>query len=299
MSGVLVLDAPSSLGLRPASESVVPGCYQAPQVLRAAGLLAGLDVEDRGQVTPPAYDFSWDPSDGVRNSRSLQTYSVSLADRVESLLDAGFVAVLGGDCSILVGEALALRRRGRFGLAFIDGHGDFRHPGNGRIVAAAGEDLALVTGRGDARLMDLEGRGPSIREEDVLAVGMRPDDVYIDEMVREGIEVWTSARVRDAGNEAVLEAASARLDRPELHGFWIHLDVDVLDAAIMPAVDSPEPDGLDGDRLAGLLAWLVAHPQAAGMDVCIFDPDLDPDGTYAARLVEILRPALLAVASRP
>ena len=38
---------------------------------------------------------------------------------------------------------------GRIGLVFIDGHSDFRHPGNAPYVgAAAGEDLALVTGRG-------------------------------------------------------------------------------------------------------------------------------------------------------
>jgi arginase len=38
-----------------------------------------------------------------------------------------------------------------FGLAFIDGHSDFRHLGNSEFVgSAAGEDLAIVTGRGDA-----------------------------------------------------------------------------------------------------------------------------------------------------
>lgn len=28
-----------------------------------------------------------------------------------------------------------------------------------------------------------------------------------------------------------------------LDGFWIHLDVDILDATIMPAVDTPTPEG--------------------------------------------------------
>lgn len=45
------------------------------------------------------------------------------------VLDAGDVPiVLGGDCSILLGNLLALRRRGRHGLLFIDGHADFYQP---------------------------------------------------------------------------------------------------------------------------------------------------------------------------
>jgi arginase len=46
---------------------------------------------------------------------------------------------------------LVLRRIGRCGLAFIDGHSDLRHVGNSAGVGAApGEDLALVTGRGQS-----------------------------------------------------------------------------------------------------------------------------------------------------
>ena len=75
------------------------------------------------------------------------------------LIDRGRMPiVLGGDCSILIGCALSLRRRGRYGLALLDGHGDFRHPGNSDAVdAAAGEDLAIVSGRGEDRLVNLEG----------------------------------------------------------------------------------------------------------------------------------------------
>ena len=81
--------------------------------------------------------------------------------------------MLGGDCSILLGPMLALRRRGRYGLAYLDGHLDFRHPGNApELDAVAGEDLALVTGRGGA-LAELEGLRPLVRDADVVAIGPR------------------------------------------------------------------------------------------------------------------------------
>jgi hypothetical protein len=61
----------------------------------------------------------------------------------------------------LQGSTLALRRIGRYGLAFIDGHSDFRHVGNSAGVgAAAGEDVALVTERGQSDLTDLDGLRP-------------------------------------------------------------------------------------------------------------------------------------------
>ena len=56
--------------------------------------------------------------------------------------------MLGGDCSILLGNLLALRRRGRYGLLFVDGHADFYHPEANPNGEAASMDLAFATGRG-------------------------------------------------------------------------------------------------------------------------------------------------------
>jgi arginase len=95
--------------------------------------------------------------------------------------------------------------------------------------------------------------------------------------------------------EGIRTAATHILDRiarPELEGFWIHLDVDILDPEVLPAVDTPTPGGLTGGELSSLLAGLVHHAKAIGIDIGIFDPDLDPDGSYAHALVEVLRPAM-------
>jgi arginase len=60
----------------------------------------------------------------------------------------------------------------------------------------------------------------------------------------------------------------------------------VLDPEIMPAVDSPEPGGLTHQELAGLLEALASSELAVGMQLTIFDPDLDPDGRLAADLTD-------------
>ena len=79
-------------------------------------------------------------------------------------------------CSILLGSTLALRRRGRYGLLFIDGHADFYQPEANPNGEAASMDLALATGRGPDVLTNLEGRKPLVVDEDVVAFGFRDTD---------------------------------------------------------------------------------------------------------------------------
>jgi arginase len=288
---IAVIDAPSNLGLRPPAPGLVPGCAKLPGALRDHGLVRRLDAEDAGCVTAPRYDVrEWQPGSGVRNAKALRSYSVRLADRLELLTRSGkFMLVLGGDCSILVGIMLALRRSGPFGLAFVDAHSDFRHPGNSSDVgAAAGEDLALVTGRGQADLTAIEDRRPYVRDEDVAVIGLRSTDPAISELRSIGAGIADVEQIRRNGARVVAEEAVRRLGSPDVEGFWLHLDVDVLDAVLMPAVDSPEPNGLSWEELATVLDHLVASPTCIGMDVSIFDPDLDPDGRLAKEFTDLL-----------
>jgi arginase family enzyme len=76
-----------------------------------------------------------------------------------------------------------------------------------------------------------------------------------------------------------------------------HLDADVINPALMAAVDSPEPGGPTIKELADLLTPLVRHPRALGLELTIYDPGLDPDRSCAARLVSLLESVLLGVRS--
>jgi arginase len=77
----------------------------------------------------------------------------------------------------------------------------------------------------------------------------------------------------------------------ELEGFWIHLDADVLDDSIMPAVDyrlGGGGGGLSFSELSELLKTLVTSDHAVGMDITIFNPKLDLDGSITRRFVSSL-----------
>jgi len=283
-----VIDAPSNLGLRPPAPGKEPGVSGMPDALRRWNLEERLGATDGGQVKAPPYDPTWYPGFGVRNGEAIRDYSIRLADRVGEAVDRGELpVVLGGDCSILLGNMLALCRRGRYGLVFLDGHLDFRHPGNAPAVgAAAGEDLALATGRGDERLTDIEGLRPYVRDADVVAMGERGGEEEGSDILDTEITVWNLAALRVIGMDLAARRALERFERARLDGFWIHLDADVLDDRVMPAVDSPQPDGLSYAELVALVAPLLSSELATGIELTIFDPDLDPDGTIAHGLVD-------------
>jgi arginase len=298
---IAVLDAPSNLGLRPPTATSVPGCAKAPGALRDKGLITRLGARDAGCLTPPRYDpGDWRPGDGVAHAAEINAYSRALADRIGAIIDGGeFPVVLGGDCSILIGSGLAMHRLGeavggRIGLVFVDGHSDFRHPGNASYVgAAAGEDLALVTGRGQADLAAIERRRPYFRDVDVVVLGIRAQDEYRLDLQAAGIVTRPVPALRAEG--AARSAQWARDQLVDCAGYWVHIDVDVLDPAVMPAVDAPDPGGIAFPELELLLSGLVESPHCLGVEITVFDPDYDPDGRYAAEITSAVVAGLAPV----
>jgi arginase len=56
----------------------------------------------------------------------------------------------------------------------------------------------------------------------------------------------------------------------------------------MPAVDSRQPGGMTYAELGDILAELIRSHSAAGMEITILDPDLDPDGSVIDGFVTFL-----------
>jgi arginase len=205
--------------------------------------------------------------------------------------------VLGGDCSILLGNLLALRRSGRrHGLLFLDGHADFYQPAASQTGQAADMDLALSTGRGPVILTDIEGLRPLVRDEDVALLGHRDAAQALasgSQSLPDALFAQDLDELRRVGAHEAGRAAIEHLCRPELDGFWIHLDVDVLDDAIMPAVDYRLPDGLSWEELETILSAAMRSKRALGIDITIFNPKLDKDDHIARDLVSSLARGLV------
>jgi len=286
-----ILDAPTNLGLKPPSPGKEPGVKNMPGTLRAHGILQRLRAEDAGIVVPPAYAGGMDPAIGVRNATQIRDYSVLLADRIGQLLDQGsFPLVLGGDCSVLLGSALALRKRGRYGLLFVDGHSDLQTPASSQTGGAAGMDLALVTGLGPELLTDMQGRKPYIRPEDTILCGYRrpaPGEKS-PAAPQQPMAAFPLTLMQQCGFAQSIETAVAHLEAAPTLGFWVHMDMDVLAKEWMFAVDSPEPGGMTPQELSTLLRRAVNSQRCTGMEITIYDPTLDPSGAGADLIINLL-----------
>ena len=257
--------------------------------------MSELRAEYGGRVSPLSYSSERDKSTLLLNPDSISEFSLRLADAITLVLHKKrFPLVLGGDCSILIGSLLALRRLGTFGLFFIDGHADFYQPQASPTGEVADMDLAIVSGRGPNVLTNIEGLKPLVQDNDIIVFGYRDAEQsagYGSQDVRDtNMHVFDLTNVRKFGT--ITAAASHAVDiltNNELEGFWIHLDADVLDDLIMPAVDYRlGGGGLSFTELSELLKALLSSGRAVGMNITIFNPRLDLDGSIARGFVSSL-----------
>ncbi|CAM3925853.1 arginase family protein [Bordetella muralis] len=285
-----ILEAPSTLGL------ATDGVECLPDRLLELGLAQRIRARRAGRLAVPPKNPTPDPTTGVLNAEAIAAWSPQLADAVEAILDAReFPVVLGGDCTIVLGSMLALRRRGRYGLFFIDGNADFFQPEAEPNGEGASMDLAWVTGHGPSHLTDIEGRGPLVRPEDAVAFAYRDhkdQEEYGSQPLPKALKAIDLPAVRAKGIEAAAREAVDHLTREELDGFFIHLDADCLDDGIMPAVDFRVPEGLSWDALSTTLRIALASGKAVGIEITIYNPLLDEDGSAGRGLADVVAAAL-------
>jgi arginase len=296
-----ILEAPSILGLR------------SNGVDRLASTLLGNGFAERvnaphgarhaGRIEPFERSGKRDSTTSTLNAGEIAAWTPQLADAMARVLDRDeFPLVLGGDCSILLGTTLALKRRGSYGLLFIDGHADFYQPEANPNGEAASMELGFATGYGPALLADIEGRRPLVRPEDTVVFGFRD----VDEQQQFGsrplpaeILALDLTTVRRLGVERALDMALERVASPTLDGFFVHFDADSLDDEIMPAVDYRLPDGFTWDEMTSIIGRAVAHPRAVGLEITIYNPALDDDGAAGLQLTNALVEALAQDPDRP
>jgi arginase len=77
------------------------------------------------------------------------------------------------------------------------------------------------------------------------------------------------SRVKELKISSAASLAIQHLLKREMDGFWIHLDADVLDDSIMPAVDYRLNGGLGFNELSNLLKTLFTCGAADEIDVSV------------------------------
>ena len=284
------------------------GVAGAPAALRRAGLLAGLAGPAAGV---DAGDVDFDPPvpergrSGLLSERALVSMVAATRRAVAATHQAGrFPLVMGGDCPVVLGGLAATRdRHGGVGLVMIDGHEDAYPPRRSPTGEAADSELLVALGLAEDLPEGLAALTPLLAPGQVALLGPRDEATIVREGVaslRGLVPLWSDVELAARGPAAV--AAQAATDvAAATPAWWLHVDLDVLATAELAAVDYPQPGGLGWPQLLEMTTAALAVPGCAGWTVAIYNPDLDPDGGQAARIVDYVAgaAAVLADAAGP
>lgn len=282
MKEICIVEFPSNLGLKEPQPGKEPGVKNLPDWLWKHNLHKTLHPKNSIRLDPPRYSPVRDSETGVLNSNSLIDYAREQAYLINNLLSQNkFPFVLGGDCSILLGPAIALKQKGNYALFYLDGHTDFMDISLSETGGVGGMAASIVTGNGHEKLTNILNLSPYIKEENLWCVGNREyDDVYENEIRNSEATYISLKELRNQGISKWIHSFLSSVENKNLDGFWLHIDVDVLNDSIMPCVDSRTPDGLSYEEFNELTSYLFESKNLTGLEITILDPDLDVNGNY-------------------
>ncbi|OMQ11726.1 arginase family protein [[Flexibacter] sp. ATCC 35103] len=290
MKEICIVEFPSNLGLKEPQPGKEPGVKKLPDWLWKHNLHKAIDPKNILRLDAPKYTTIKDPETNILNANTLVDYAREQAYLINNLLSQNkFPFVLGGDCSILLGTAIALKQKGNYGLFYLDGHTDFMDVSLSETGGVGGMAASIVTGKGPEKLTNILNLAPYIKEENLWCAGNREyDDEYENEIRNSAATYISLYELRKQGISNCIEAFLSEVKTKNLDGFWLHIDVDVLNNSIMPCVDSPTPDGLTYEEFNELTSSLFESDKLCGLEITILDPDLDPTGQYTKEFVENL-----------
>ena len=285
---IALIGAPSS------AAAFLAGSEKAPAALRAAGLVerlqtAGYEVIDHGDCAPRLFA----DDDEHRRARNLQEIVAGLNDlkvRAEIAVKSGaLVLVLGGDCAQVIGLLTGVRRYYKHvNLLWFDRDADLNTPASTPSGRIDGMVVAHVIGKGAPELVRFWGESPLVREPDVTLFGLErldpPEEEFLSKSPMRHIH---AADIQSKGGSAAAKDALAYV-HADAHEFVLHLDTDVIDNSEFPAVNVPAIGGLRLEDVQAALSEMAKHKNLLGLDVAQYNPDKDPDGSGAKKLVDLL-----------
>jgi arginase len=288
------------IGACSSAAAFLPGSEKAPQALRAAGLIEklkniGYEVNDLGDCPPRLFA----DDEEHRRARNLPAIVAGLNDlkvHGEVAIKSGaLVLVLGGDCAQVIGLLTGARRYYKhLNLFWMDRDADLNTPASTPSGRIDGMVVASIIGRGAPELVRFWGETPLVREPDVLLFGLdRVDPPEQEFLSKSPLRYVYAAEVQKKGAVASTRHALAHL-HADSRDFILHVDADIIAQEEFPAVNVPGSGGLSLEEVRLSLREVLSQKTLLGFDVAQYNPDRDPDGSSARKLVELLLDGLAA-----
>jgi agmatinase len=229
----------------------------------------GIDVEDIGIHDLGDLHVSTDPKKTVEMLKLV----------VEDIANAGKMPVaLGGEHTITLGIMKGLSAKAaKTAVVSFDAHLDLRKE-------FLGLKLSHTT---FMRCINEEVKPAKIIEVGTRAV-CREELAYAK---KAGIDFFTAQQIRKEGSAQIAQALKEKLAPYEK--VYVSVDMDVLDPAYAPAVQNPEPEGIETHTLLDILCSLC-DKRVVGFDVLEVAPNYD-QGVSAIQAAKVVFEVLCAL----
>ena len=269
------------------------GLGEAPGALREAGLAEACESHtDLGDVELP--QLKRDIAEGRIRNLSHFRDATSRTCAVAKSLKHEHLLVLGGECSETVGAMTGLAEAygGRPGMLWLDAHGDFNVPDSSPSGYIGGMCLAMACGMAPGLDLGTGQAPPPLAGERLVHVGSRAlDPPEVVAFNSSPAKLYTAQQVKSNGAVDVAEEAARHLDN---RSDWIacHLDVDVIDPELIPAVNYPTPGGLTMEETSVIIGRLIGTRKLRVIELAAYNPSRDRRAASAKRITELLKSAL-------
>jgi arginase len=268
------------------------GVDMGPSAIRYADLFnrirqIGYDVEDVGNIEVAIRDAIQVKENPIYLNSIIDTCEHVYEQARQATEDDAIPIFLGGDHSISIGTIGGITHHNPVGVIWIDAHGDFNSPQTSPSGNIHGMSVAVLTGKGLAKLVNLGRKGPKAKQSDFVIIGVRDLDIQERLLLKEsGITVFTMRDIDDQGVSSVVRQALKKLSSlPQLH---ISLDMDSLDPDEAPGVGTPVPGGLTYREAHLLMEILADDGRVRSADIVEINPILDRQNHTAKLAVELV-----------
>jgi arginase len=189
--------------------------------------------------------------------------------------------VLAGNCDTAIGTLAGLGAG--VGVAWFDAHADFNTPETTASGFLDGTAVATITGRCWKELARTVAGFTPIPDAAVCLIGARDVDPLEQQLLSDSkVEVVQPSKLRSVLPRA-LDAITREVDK-----MYLHLDLDVLDAAVATANSYAVSGGLTIEDVEYAIALIGREFEIVGVTLSAYEPAADADRRGAQAAIRLI-----------
>lgn len=229
------------------------GVDMGPSAIRYAGIIERLEklnytVHDLGNIdVPRPRKYEMESGVKLRNLSEVIETNKLLAEKTDEQVQLGcFPLVLGGDHSIAIGAIAGVAKHyNNLGLIWYDAHGDMNTDETTPSGNIHGMPLAANLGLGNEKLTSILFKGPKVKPENVVLIGIRDLDEAEKQMIKDlNMKIYTMHEIDRLGMPRVIEETINYFKERNADGVHLSFDLDAIDPSEAPGVGTPVIGGI-------------------------------------------------------